>query len=353
MRDEEERQETERTKQKGSNHDSRITIHALFCMLLASAFAMTATTSHALDIQGHRGARGLAPENTLPAFARALAIGVTTLELDCGVTKDGVVVVSHNLAVNPDITRGPDGKWLEKDGPAIWSLRYQDLQRYDVGRLNPANAYAKRWPEQRPADGTRIPRLADLFELVKKSGNATIRFNIETKISPLEPAQTTSPEDLVRKLISAVRSAGMDQRTAIQSFDWRTLQVVQKEAPEIPTVYLTVEQGFMDSIQADQPSSPWTAGFHVSRYGGSIPRMVKAAGGAVWSPYHAETTREQVKEAQSLGLKVVVWTVNEPADMRRMIEWGVDGMISDRPDLLRKAAGEMGAALPPATPVGP
>ena len=314
---------------------------------------MTTAATQALDLQAHRGARGLAPENTLPAFARALSLGVTTLELDCAITKDGVVVVSHDPAFNPDIARGPDGKWLQKTGPAIWSLSYQDTQRYDVGRLNPSNAYAKRWPEQRPVDGTRIPRLADLFALVKKNGNETIRFNIETKISPLEPTQTTGPEDFVRKLISAVRLAGMTERTAIQSFDWRTLQVVQKEAPEIPTVYLTVEKGFMDSIQADQPSSPWTAGFHVSRYGGSVPRMVKAAGGAVWSPYYAETSRAQVKEAQSLGLKVVVWTVNEPADMRRMIEWGVDGIISDRPDLLRKAAGEMGVALPRPTPVTP
>lgn len=314
---------------------------------------MTTAASQALDIQGHRGARGLAPENTLPAFARALAIGVTTLELDCGVTKDGVVVVSHDPAFNPDITRGPDGKWLQKTGPAIWSLSYRDTQRYDVGRLNPANAYAKRWPEQRPVDGTRVPRLADLFALVRKAGNETVRFNIETKISPLAPHETAAPEDFARQLISAVRSAGMAHRTAIQSFDWRTLQAVQNAAPGIPTVYLTVEKGFMDSIQADKPSSPWTAGFHVSRYGGSIPRMVKAAGGAVWSPYYAETTRSQVKEAQALGLKVVVWTVNEPADMRRMIEWGVDGIISDRPDLLRTTAGKMGVALPQPTPVTP
>lgn len=330
-----------------------ITIHAFFRILLVLALAMTTAASQALDIQGHRGARGLAPENTLPAFARALAIGVTTLELDCGVTKDGVVVVSHDPAFNPDITRGPDGKWLQKTGPAIWSLSYRDTQRYDVGRLNPANAYAKRWPEQRPVDGTRVPRLADLFALVRKAGNETVRFNIETKISPLAPHETAAPEDFARQLISAVRSAGMAHRTAIQSFDWRTLQAVQNAAPGIPTVYLTVEKGFMDSIQADKPSSPWTAGFHVSRYGGSIPRMVKAAGGAVWSPYYAETTRSQVKEAQALGLKVVVWTVNEPADMRRMIEWGVDGIISDRPDLLRTTAGKMGVALPQPTPVTP
>jgi len=313
---------------------------------------MTAATGHALDIQGHRGARGLAPENTLPAFARALGIGVTTLEMDCAITRDGVVVVSHDAALNPDITRGPDGKWLEQAGPAIRNLAFKELQRYDVGRLNPANAYAKRWPEQKPVDGTPIPRLADVFALVRKSGNETVRFNIETKLSPVEPNQTVGPEDFARKLVGAIREGGMVRRAIIQSFDWRTLAIVQKEAPEIATVYLTVQKGFMDSIQADKDGSPWTAGVKFRDHG-SVPRMVKAAGGAVWSPYYAEITREQVKEAQSLGLRVVVWTMNEPADMRRMIEWGVDGVISDRPDLLRKTAGEMGVSLPRATPVRP
>jgi glycerophosphoryl diester phosphodiesterase len=311
---------------------------------------MTAT-AQALDIQGHRGARGLAPENTLPAFARALSLGVSTLEMDCAITKDGVVVVSHDPALNPEITRGRDGRFLEHTGPAIWSLSYAELQRYDVGRLKPGTAYAKRWPEQRPVDGTRIPRLADVFALVKKSGNETVRFNIETKISPLEPGQTTGPEDFARKLVAAIRASGMAQRATIQSFDWRTLAVVQKEAPEIATVYLTVEKGFMDNIQA-QGTSPWTAGIRFRDYG-SVPRMVKAAGGAVWSPYLGDLTSETVKEAQSLGLKVVVWTANNPANMRRVIEWGVDGIISDRPDIMREVAGKLKIALPLPTPVVP
>ena len=312
-----------------------------------------ATASHALDIQGHRGARGLAPENTLPAFAWALAIGVTTLELDCAITRDGVVVVSHDSTLNPDITRGPDGRWLQGEGAPIRNFTYAELARYDVGRIRPRSEYAGRFPGQQPLDGARMPRLADVFALVRKSGNDTVRFNIETKISPLAPDRTIPPEDFARNLISAVRSAGMAERTAIQSFDWRTLAVVQKEAPGIPTVYLTAQQSWQDNILADRGSSPWTAPLHVSRFGGSIPRMVKAAGGAAWSPYYAEITREQVKEAQGLGLKVVVWTVNEPADMRRMIEWGVDGIISDYPDRLRKTAGETGVALPPPTPVTP
>ena len=258
----------------------------------------------------------------------------------------------HSDGDDPEITRGPDGRWLEQTGSAIRGLTFDELQRYDVGRLNPSRPYAARWPEQQPQDGTRIPRLADVFALVKKSGNETVRFNIETKISPLAPGETTDPGDFARKLILAVRSAGMAGRTAIQSFDWRTLAVVQKEAPEIPTAYLTSVSGFMDNIQAGG-ASPWTAGPKVDQYGGSVPRMIKAAGGAIWSPYSGDLTPEAVKEARSFGLKVVVWTINEADGMRRFIEMGVDGIISDRPDLLRRVAGEMGIALPRATPVAP
>jgi len=328
----------------------RITIHAV-AGLLAGVMAMTAPGSQALDIQGHRGARGLAPENTLPGFAKALEIGVTTLELDAAITRDGVVVVSHDSALNPDITRGPDGQWLAQAGPPIWTLPYAALQRYDVGRLNPANPYARRWPEQRAADGTPIPRLADVFELVRKSGNATVRFNIETKISPLKPAETTGPEDFARRLIAAVRAAGMERRTTVQSFDWRTLAIVQKEAPEIPTVYLSSMAGSAANIHTDT-DSPWTAGIRYRDHG-SVPRMVKAAGGSAWSPNFSDLTREAVREAQSLGLKVVPWTVNEPADMRRLIEWGVDGVISDRPDRLRQIAAHARIPLPAPTPVTP
>ena len=329
-----------------------ITIHAVGRLLVAATLAMAGSVQ-ALDIQGHRGARGLAPENTLAAFARALSLGVTTLELDCAVTRDGVVVVSHDPALNPDLTRTPDGKWLPRPGPRIRELTYEQLRRYDVGRIRPDTAYARRFPDQQPVDGERIPRLADVFALVKKSGNAAVRFNIETKISPLAPDDTTGPEDFARRLISAVRSAGMDERTAIQSFDWRTLAIIQKEAPGIPTVYLSAQQDFMNNIAGSSRSSPWTAGLHVSQFGGSIPRLVKAAGGAVWSPYHRELTRENLREAHGLGIKVVPWTVNGPADMKRLIEWGVDGIISDRPDVLRKVAAGMGIPLPPPTPVAP
>lgn len=303
---------------------------------------MVHPSPYKLDVQGHRGARGLLPENTLPGFARALEIGVTTLELDCGVTRDGVVVVSHDRALNPDITRDEHGRWLDASGPAIWHVSYDELQRYDVGRIKPGSAYEKRFPLQEAIDGTRVPRLADLFAFVSRAGNRSVRFNIETKISPLAPEDTAAPDAFVRELLQVISEAGMDSRVTIQSFDWRTLRIVQNDAPAIATVYLTSERTSPDTVQRSASSSPWSAGFHVSRFGGSVPATVSAAGGAVWSPYHGDLAIEDVCEAHDLGLKVVVWTINAVTDMRRLIDWNVDGIISDYPDILRELASRLG-----------
>jgi len=323
-----------------------IVVVSVGCLLLtASALAH--------DLVGHRGARGLAPENTLPAFSRALSLGVTALELDTAITKDGVIVISHDPALNPDITRDKDGKGLRKPGPTIHSLTFDELQQYDVGRLKPNSDYAKLFPEQRAVDATRIPKLADLFALVKKSGNEQVRFNVEIKVSPLKPSETPPPETFAKRLVELIRKEGMEARVSILSFDWRTLQVVHKISPEIPTVYLSVQQRSFDNILAYKPEgSPWTAGFQHKDYG-SIPRMVKAAGSTTWSPYFGDLTEGKLKEAHDLGIKVVVWTVNEPAQIKKMLDLRVDGIISDRPDLVRQAMAERGMALPSATPVQP
>lgn len=322
-------------------------------IIVAAALLMVTGTASGLDLQGHRGARGLLPENTLPAFARALTLGVTTLELDTAVTKDGVIVVSHDATLNPDITRGPDGLWLKRDDLAIHQLTFAELQQYDVGRIRPRSAYAQRFAQQQPVDGARMPRLADVFALARRAGNDRVRFNIETKISPEYPQHTLSPAEFARALIALVRAEKLESRVTIQSFDWRTLQVVQQEAPQIATVCLTAQQSWQDNIRARASSSPWTAGKHVSQFDGSLPKLVQAAGGAIWSPYFGEVTAASVREAQQLGLKVVVWTVNDERDMARMISLGVDGIISDYPDRLRRIAAAHGLPLPAATPVSP
>lgn len=322
--------------------------------LLLVLAIMAPMTANAFDLQGHRGTRGLAPENTLPAFARALSVGVTTLELDVGVTKDGVVVVMHDRRLNPDVARGPDGQWLTALGPAIHDLTFDELSRYDVGRLKPDTPYARGFPEQVPVDGTRAPRLAEVFALAAKAGNAAVRFNIETKISPLAPAETLAPEPFARALIAEIRAAGMAARATVQSFDWRTLQVVQAEAPEIATVYLSLARGGGDNVQIGKPgASPWLAGRDVDDHGGSVPRLVKALGGRIWSPLSNDLDEAGLKEAKALGLAVIPWTVNDEATMRRLIQMGVDGLISDYPDRLRKVLAELGIPLPAPTPVTP
>jgi len=271
---------------------------------------------------------------------------VTTLELDAGVTRDGVVVISHERRLVPDTARDPDAQWLAAPGPLIHDLTYAELERYDVGRLNPATRYARQFPDQVPADGARIPRLADVFALVKKAGNDAVRFNIEIKSSPEAQQETLPPDAFARTLIAAIRAAGMERRSMIESFDWRSLKVVQAEAPEIPTVYLSARQSWLDNIHAADPAgSPWTDGVQFAAYG-SVPKMVKAAGGRIWSPYWGDLDLEQLTEAHTLGLKVIVWTVNRPAQVDSMLDLGVDGLISDRPDLVREVMRRRGLALP-------
>jgi glycerophosphoryl diester phosphodiesterase len=313
----------------------------LKALLLCLATVVT-MPAFAFDLQGHRGARGLAPENTLPAFERALEIGVTTLELDIGVTADGIVVIHHDPHLNPAITRDPGGQWLAgSKGPLIKSLTLAQLQAYDVGRINPEAPYAKTFITQQARDGTRVPTLASLFERVKALGAREVRFNIETKLNPAQPDDTVSAEAMTRALLKVIQDAGMTQRVTIQSFDWRTLQLVQQMAAAIPCVYLTVQTANNDNVR----DGTWTAGLKIGDHA-SVPKLVKAAGGAVWSPNGGALTEALVKEAQALALKVIPWTINNPADMERLIAWGVDGIITDYPDRLRAVMQARALPLP-------
>jgi glycerophosphoryl diester phosphodiesterase len=198
------------------------------------------------------------------------------------------------------------------------------LQEYDVGRINPLSDYAKSFPEQKAVNGARIPKLVDLFALVRKAGNEQVRFDIETKISPLAPAETPDPETFAKTLVAVIQQEGMASRVTIQSFDWRTLQVVQKIAPEIPTAYLTIQQSSMDTIGATKAGgSPWTAGIQYKDHG-SVPKMIKTAGGKIWSVFFGDVTEFKVNEAHGPGLQVLAWTVNDPAQINKMLEFGVD-----------------------------
>lgn len=313
--------------------------------ILASALLLAAGGATSFDLQGHRGARGLAPENTLAGFGTALAVGVTTLELDLGVTADDVLVVLHDPSLSPAITRGPDGAWLREPTPRVRDLTLAELRRYDVGRIDPASRYAQRWPSQQPVDGERIPTLAEVVALMTARGAEGVALNVETKLSPEEPDATVPPERFAALLVDELRRLGVVERSLVQSFDWRTLVEVRRRAPEIATACLTVRQDWLDNLR---PS--WTAGLDLAAHGASVPALVAAAGCAVWSPFVGDLHALALHEAKSLGLRVVPWTVNEPDVMLRLIDAGVDGIITDYPDTLRAIMAEKGLPLPPRYP---
>lgn len=302
--------------------------------------------SAAFDMQTHRGGRGLWPENTLVAFENAIRMGTTTIELDIAITADGIPVISHDPALNPALTRDANGSWLTRHEPLIKNLTLAQLQKYDVGRLNPAHPYAKEFAGQQPRDGQRIPTLAALFKLVNDLGANDVHFDMETKINPHHPDNTLAPEAFVKTMLEVIRDAGMTRRVMVQSFDWRTLEMLHQLEPAIRTMYLTADWPDYSTVK----DSAWTAGLRLDAFDGSVAHMVRAsagkASGIIWAPNFGSLTAQLVRVGQSLGMQVIPWTVNEEVQMEKLIDWGVDGIISDYPDRLRKVMAQKDITLP-------
>ncbi|WP_299621098.1 glycerophosphodiester phosphodiesterase [Pelagibius sp.] len=304
------------------------------------------------DLQAHRGAKGLLPENTLPSFEKALALGVTTLELDTLITADGVIIVHHDRTLAPGRTRDATGAWLAEEATVPFiELRHAELAAYDIGRARPGSQVAERFPDQQGLDGVRIPTLAEVFTAMEALSGGRIRYNIEAKPTPANPALSAPPEVFAPALIAVIREAGVAERVTIQSFDWQMLKLVQALAPEIATGYMTVERPYFDTLRRGKPEpSPWLEGFDIDWSEVTPPAAVKAAGGSVWAPFFRNLTEEDLREAQALGLRVVVWTVNDPEIMASLIDFGVDGIVTDYPDRAREVMAEKGLALPQTFP---
>ena len=288
-----------------------------------------------LALIGHRGARGLFPENTLEGFVAAAALGLDGIELDVAVTADGVPVVCHDPALNPALVRDADGAWIAAPGPRIHDLRAAALAGFDVGRVRPGSAPAAAAPDQVAIDGARIPRLEAALSL------PGLAFIVELKTLPDHPDWTVSPAAMAEAALAAADRAGATERVTFESFDWRGPRHLRRQHPELRLAWLTRPA----TVAA---ASLWWDGPRPEDFAGSIPRAVAAEGGAAWAPEHVDLTAAQIAEAHALGLAVIAWTVNRPADMARLIGWGIDGIITDRPDLARQVMARRGLALPPA-----
>ncbi len=265
----------------------------LLAMLLISTIVSSAAP---IAVHGHRGARALRPENTLPAFEYAIAAGVDVLELDLAVTRDNVLVVSHDPRMNPAICQGPQGTRV------IREMTLVELRRWDCGALrNP------QFPLQQTVAGTRVPTLDEVFALAPRG---TFGFNIETKSFPNEPALTPAPEEFARMLAETVRRHKLESRVIVQSFDFRTLLAMKKIAPELKLSAL-YGVGAFDFVA-----------------------VAREAGASIVSPEYRTVTPEKVRAAHKAGLQVVPWTANAPADWDRLIAAGVDAIITDDPAAL-------------------
>ena len=350
--------------------------NALFCRLLVifgcaltacdaahSASISTSRLPDGFDIQAHRGGRDARPENTLPAFAYALAVGVTTLELDMQISADGAIVIRHNKEIPWYFAKNSWGNFTVSDEqPDIRYWTLADLKKFDIGMMNPAAPYGY-WEAhgktQKPVPGTTISTLEEVFQLVKDWGNDKVFLNIETKSYPypVSPANP-DPAEWIRKFYDVVVKYDMQDRVMLQSFDWRTLREMKKLDARIPTVALTANQpswnnegdeGDYQWIGRRMPS-PWMAGLDIKDFNNNALRAAHAIGANVFSPWHTEVTQESVTEAHSFGMRIVPFTVNNPDRMRELIHMGVDGIITDRPATLRAVCNEMGIKIPPPDP---
>jgi glycerophosphoryl diester phosphodiesterase len=310
------------------------------------------------DIQAHRGGLGLTVESTIASFSHGLELGVSTLELDVQITQDGYAVVTHDRKVDGKKCRDtapytPDDPEYPYVGKFINTLTLKQVKQLDCGSLPQAN-----FPAQQPDPGARMPELRDVFALVRRFRAHDVKLNVETKVEAGAPTETAPREQFVQVVASEIRKANIARQVTIQSFDWGSLMRMHQVMPQLPLVALDN----FDFLQVGKPGkSPWLGGIDIDDFGGDPLKAVKSFGASAISPvdgfpqggkitdpaFRPYFTKDTVKAAHKAGLKVIPWTVDDPATIKWFIDQGVDGVISDYPDRVRDVVRSEGFKLPP------
>jgi glycerophosphoryl diester phosphodiesterase len=336
---------------------------ALAVVLVGTALPLSAAADRIppqkthFDLQAHRGGLGLTTESTLAGFAKAIELGVTTLELDTQVTEDEQVVITHDRRVSgvkcqdtaPAFPGDPEFPYV---GKFITNLTLAQVKTINCGYQALPD-----FPDQEVVSGPMI-ELRDLFDLVKDYKAKKLVLNIETKVEAGAPTETAPRELFVQRVWEEIRDAGMRKQVTIQSFDWGALMVMHTLAPDLPLVALTNR----DFLQIGQPgASPWLGGIDVDDFGGDFVAAAGSIEGVTalspvqgfpqngkisdpgFVPYPDAT---MIADAHDRGLKVIPWTIDDPETMDYFIDLGVDGIITDYPDRLREVMADNGMRLP-------
>ncbi|MCY4330351.1 MAG: glycerophosphodiester phosphodiesterase family protein [Endozoicomonadaceae bacterium] len=307
---------------------------------------ISSINAFSVKIYGHRGARGLAAEHTMYGYDKAVSAGVDVVDMDIEMTSDGVLVVTHDFTLNPDLTCDKNGQWITNKIP-VRNLTLKQLKEFNVGQIKSGTLYSSIFPEQKPVppgEDATIPTLEQVIQHVKKISKGKVGFQIEIKTDPADEKISATPKEFAVALEKILTAENIVDITEVQAFDWRCLLELKNINPKIKTAWLT-EQDYEASMLADdvQVAGLWSAGHLLKNYNNSIPGMIHELGGigSIWGPEDCQLTQALVEEAHKQGLKVVPWSYPEKTHkqfdetmMENLIKWGVDGIITDRPDLL-------------------
>ncbi|KNX39584.1 glycerophosphodiester phosphodiesterase [Luteipulveratus halotolerans] len=310
------------------------------------------------DLQAHRGGIGMTTEETPEGFAKALRLGVTTLELDTQVTKDRKVVVTHDRQVSG--TKCQDTAPVTPGDPQFpYVGKYiKDLTLAQVKTLNCGYQQLPGFPDQEVVPGARMAELKDVFDVVKRYRAYDVTLNIETKVEAGAPEQTAPRDIFVTRVHDEIAASGLSRQVTVQSFDWGSLMLMHRLAPRIPLVALTN----YDFLQVGKPgASPWLGGIDADDFGGDFvaaadsiegvttlsPNYGFPQNGKIGDPgFRFYADKSMIDRAHARGLKVVPWTCDDMPTVAQLMDWGVDGIITDYPDKVRNLMDQRGMKLP-------
>ncbi len=289
-----------------------------------------------IKIYGHRGARGDLPENTLESFKYLFKNNINAYETDILISRDLIPVITHDFRLDPSFTKDNEGNWITDENIIIFDLSYDELLKFDVGALNKLSRYGRRFVNQKTLENQKIPKLSELLELSSKNKSENLLINLEIKSTPDEENLTPTPEEMVKLVMQEVNKSNLQNKIIISSFDWRTLTEIKNHYPEISRAYLSFQQQTGIKIKNTiYNRSPWMSFLpFFEKY--ELPKIIKSQGGKAWHPYYKDITKKLVEISHQEDLPVNVWTVNEEYDMLKMIEYSVDGIMTDYPLRLKE-----------------
>ncbi|GAA4181857.1 glycerophosphodiester phosphodiesterase [Streptosporangium oxazolinicum] len=303
-----------------------------------------------VEIHGHRGARGLRPENTLPGFAHALELGVDALELDVALTADRRLVLTHDLTVSA--VTSADVRPAFRDDPVfpyvgrpVGALTLAQLRTLECGIRVPRHPGDRFAPTQVPVPNTRMPTLGSVLGLMDAYGADGVRVHVELKSDPTRPDLSADPAEFTEMVVAELDRHRRLERAAILSFDWRVLRIARSLIPATPR-YALIERATMDGA--------WLDGLRLEDFGGDVPAAAAEGGGTTLSPEHVMVDQEFARRAEKAGLPLAVWTVNEPGRAAELLDLGVAAIVTDYPDRMIALWAERSMPVPrPITPARP